>query len=172
MRVVDAERAKGIPLPKHFVSPAKRAVETWEAVWGGAGLARPAGATAVEVSSQAGPGHSVLVEVHQWSMLTSKALREKLHVHLCNARRPLSLLKAEHPRLICPSQMPELDPWWQPGLDCRYDLSDTQPPAELMQRETRDRETEEEMHVRAGKALGEIMRQSEGHACKCFVSHP
>ncbi|KAI9639052.1 uncharacterized protein MKK02DRAFT_42093 [Dioszegia hungarica] len=160
VRVVDAERAKGIPLPKHFVSPAKRAVETWEAVWGGAGLARPAGATAVEVSSQAGPGHSFLVEVYQWSMLTSKSLREKLHVHLCNARRARSLLKAEHPRLICPSQMPESDPWWQPGLDCRYDLSDTQPPAELMRRETRDRETEEEMYVRAGKALGEIMRDS------------
>lgn len=63
--------------------------------------------------------------------------------------------------------MAELDPWWQPGEDCRYERSDTQPPAEQMQRELRGRETEEEMYSRAQTALGEIMRHSEGQACEC-----
>ncbi|KAI9639053.1 histidine phosphatase superfamily [Dioszegia hungarica] len=146
---VKDQTMKGMPVPMQFVSPAKRAVETWQATWG----TPPAGAV----------GHS--------GPMVLEGLREKLHVHLCNARRPLSVLKADHARLICPPQMAELDPWWQPGEDCRYERSDTQPPAEQMQRELRGRETEEEMYSRAQTALGEIMRHSEGQAYVSITSH-
>ncbi|KAI9639030.1 uncharacterized protein MKK02DRAFT_42072 [Dioszegia hungarica] len=105
--IIHHEMARGMPQPMHFVSPARRAVETWAAVWGGA-AAGMAGENIIARST------ATVIE----------GLRGKIHVHLCNARRPISVLRAEYPQLIIPLGTAENDPWWQPVHDCHYELSD------------------------------------------------
>lgn len=94
--------------------------------------------------------------------LSGQGLRGKIHVHLCNARRPISVLRAEYPQLIIPLGTAENDPWWQPGHDCHYELSDETPSSELFKREMRGRNTEQELYDRAEAALEQIMKLSRG----------
>ncbi|KAI9633799.1 uncharacterized protein MKK02DRAFT_28565 [Dioszegia hungarica] len=137
---------RGMPVPKHYVSPARRAVQTWAGVWSNVGEG--------EVSA------TVIEE-----------LREELHVHLCNARRNVSLLQAELSQLVIPADTSEVDPLWQPSSDCRYDRADAPLPPQLLERPMRGMENGREMALRAEKALNRIMDDSGESACKSVTSH-
>jgi hypothetical protein len=81
-------------------------------------------------------------------VLKRQNLREHLHVHLCDARPPLSELKPHFPSFTYPPEMTDKDELWQPA-------------------DVRGRELEEELVARLGKAVAECLDRSGKATCTC-----
>ncbi|WVW82183.1 hypothetical protein I302_104189 [Kwoniella bestiolae CBS 10118] len=141
---LERECKRGMPLPERwFVSPLKRAGETCGIEWGwlfaddytSDGLKEWKG----------GKGHGVDATVIE-------NIREHLHVHQCDARYPLSALKAQFTSFTYPEGMSDEDDVWKPIV-------------------VRGRETEEELVARRGEGIREVLERSQGDTYISLTSH-
>ncbi|WWC58524.1 uncharacterized protein I303_101067 [Kwoniella dejecticola CBS 10117] len=137
------EIQRGMPIPtKWFVSPLKRAGETCGIEWG---FMFADGYDIDGGGYTGGKGHGVRATVIE-------NIREHLHVHLCDARCPISTLKAQFTSFTYPAEITDEDTLWQP-IDVR------------------GRETEEELVARRGEGIREILERSQGDTYISLTAH-
>ncbi|WRT64041.1 uncharacterized protein IL334_000968 [Kwoniella shivajii] len=140
------EYEKGMPLPqKWFVSPLKRAGETCGIEWGWLFHDNLNQMQDGQGRWDAGKCHNVPAEVIE-------NIREHLHVHLCDSRCPITILKPQFPSFVYPENMVDQDESWKPA-------------------EVRGRETEDELVARRGEGIKEILEKSKDVTYISLTSH-
>ncbi|WWC86137.1 uncharacterized protein L201_001008 [Kwoniella dendrophila CBS 6074] len=137
-------KERNMPLPeKWFVSPLKRAGETCGIEWGW--YFNDSYLIDGQENWNGGKGHGVEATVIE-------NIREHLHVHQCDERSPISVLKQQFTSFNYPENMDDKDEIWKPA-------------------DIRGRETEDELVERRGQGIREILERSKDCTYISLTSH-